>query len=353
MNRTEADSGKGRLLTVLLSLAVVIVAIDQVSKFYAVERLTPGVIVPIIGDYLGWQLIYNPGAAFSMATGMTWVLTIVAVVVVVVVLRVARKLRSRVWAVALGLLLGGAIGNLVDRLVRDPGFAQGHVVDFINYNGWFVGNVADIAIVLAAVLIAVLALVGLEVDGQRPGRDAEETPVPDGEADGLDREESLLSEEPVVDDDEFSPLVPEPADGEVDLASWVTGTVDGDEPAAERGGKGRAAKGSAARAEADERAEAVAAEPAVTAPAERAVIDEPAEVSDDSDPAATTEAAGTPESAGTPEPAATDAAAPGTPAGTAGATTPAEPAAPATPPRRYRSRREMRAATETTTSDDG
>lgn len=154
-----------RLLVLLLGLAVGIFVVDQVTKHLAEARLVRGEIVPLLGDVLGLQLVYNPGAAFSFATGMTWVFTIIMVVVAVAVLRVARRLGSTTWAVALGMLLGGCLGNLYDRLFRDPGFAVGHVVDFISYNGWFVGNVADIAIVGAAALVAYLALRGREVDG--------------------------------------------------------------------------------------------------------------------------------------------------------------------------------------------
>src|SRR5699024_5162817 len=199
---TKHQRGRRSLVVLLLVLAAGVAVLDQVTKYLAETRLTQGVRVPVLGDFLGWQLIYNPGAAFSFATGMTWVFTIVTIVVVVVVLRVARRLRSGLWAVALGMLLGGALGNLYDRLLRVPGFARGHVVDFINYNGWFVGNVADIAIVGAAVLVAVLALLGIEVDGTRAtsGRSAEEELVEE------DVEE--LSEEPLADDEEFSPDVP-------------------------------------------------------------------------------------------------------------------------------------------------
>ena len=100
---------------------------------------------------------------------MTWVLTIVAAVVIVVVVRASRRIGSWAWAVALGLLLGGALGNLVDRLVREPGLARGEVVDFIAYADWFVGNVADIAIVSAAVLVVILAALGVHIDGTRDG----------------------------------------------------------------------------------------------------------------------------------------------------------------------------------------
>ncbi|WP_250445379.1 signal peptidase II [Actinotalea sp. C106] len=155
------------LLVLLLTLAVLVVLVDQATKIWAVAALTEGERIPVVGDLLGLTLLYNPGAALSFATGMTWVFTIAAVAVSVVILRISARLGSRAWAVTLGLLLGGAVGNLIDRLVRDPGFAQGHVVDFIAYGSWFVGNVADIAIVAAAGLVILLSLRGVGVDGTR------------------------------------------------------------------------------------------------------------------------------------------------------------------------------------------
>jgi signal peptidase II len=98
---------------------------------------------------------------------MTWVLTLIACAVVIVVVRASRRLGSTGWAIALGLLLGGALGNLVDRLVREPGIARGHVIDFIAYANVFVGNVADIAIVTAAGLVVLQALRGVRLDGTR------------------------------------------------------------------------------------------------------------------------------------------------------------------------------------------
>lgn len=151
----------------LALIAVGVVVVDLVTKQAALARLDGGVRVEILGDLLSLYLVRNPGAAFSLATGMTWVFTLVAVGVVVVVARVSRRLGSLGWAIALGLLLGGAVGNLVDRLAREPGFARGHVIDFIDYAGFFVGNIADIAIVSAAVLIAWLGIRGVGVDGSR------------------------------------------------------------------------------------------------------------------------------------------------------------------------------------------
>lgn len=156
--------------TVVLAAAVLVV--DQLTKWWAESSLVLGDdAIPLVGDLLGLRLLYNPGAALSIATGMTWVLTIVVVVVVVVIVRMVSRIGSRAWAVALGLLLGGAVGNLLDRFFREPGFARGHVVDFIDYAGFFVGNVADIAIVSAAVMIAVLSVVGIGLDGTRQGRE--------------------------------------------------------------------------------------------------------------------------------------------------------------------------------------
>ncbi len=147
-----------------------VLVLDQATKYLAQQNLRLGAEpTRLIGDLLSLRLLYNSGAALSIATGMTWVLTIIVVVVVAVIGRTIRRIGSLGWAIALGLLLGGAVGNLVDRLARAPGFARGHVVDFIDYNGFFVGNVADIAIVAAAIMIAVLSLRGVGLEGARAG----------------------------------------------------------------------------------------------------------------------------------------------------------------------------------------
>ena len=172
-----------RLVASLLLLAAFVVLVDQLTKEWALANLTEGVREPLLGDLLGLTLVFNPGAALSIASGTTWIFTLAAIGVSVAILRVAPRLGSRGWAVGLGLMLGGALGNLLDRLLREPGFAVGHVVDFIAYLDWFVGNVADIAIVAAAVLVVLLSLRGIGVDGLRmtdqDAPPAEETPSDD------------------------------------------------------------------------------------------------------------------------------------------------------------------------------
>lgn len=165
-----ASAGAARrrgLVATLVAIAVGVVCVDLISKQFAISALVEGERIPLIGDLLALNLVFNPGAAFSLAAGSTWIFTLIALGVVVAILRVSRRLGSTAWAVALGLLLGGATGNLLDRLFRPPSFGQGHVIDFIDYGGLFIGNVADVAIVAAAGLIVILTLLGIGADGTR------------------------------------------------------------------------------------------------------------------------------------------------------------------------------------------
>jgi signal peptidase II len=163
--------GRRRLFGVLVGLAAAVLVADQLSKVWALAALSPGEPVPVIGEWIQLNLIRNPGAAFSLGDSSTWLLTLVSLAILVWVVIGARKVGNLPWAIALGLLLGGALGNLADRLLRAPGPGQGHVVDFIDYFGLFIGNVADIAIVAAAGLIMVLAYRGISIAGpvHRPG----------------------------------------------------------------------------------------------------------------------------------------------------------------------------------------
>ena len=163
-----AQHRRSSLFLLMGATAVVSYAADQATKVWALNTLTPGDPVELVGEFIRLNLIRNAGAAFSIGNGATWIMTLIACGVLVFILATARRIGSRGWAWALGLLLGGSLGNLTDRMVRSPGPGRGHVVDFIDYFGLFIGNVADIAIVGAAALIAVLAMRGIGVDGQHP-----------------------------------------------------------------------------------------------------------------------------------------------------------------------------------------
>ncbi|WP_084109024.1 signal peptidase II [Knoellia aerolata] len=162
--------GRSRLFTLLVGVGVLTLVLDQASKVWALSALTPGQPRELVGSLLRLNLIRNPGAAFSLGDGVTWLLTLVALGIVVWVGRAAIRVGHRGWAITLGLLLGGAVGNLVDRVLRSPGLGRGHVVDFIDYFGLFIGNIADIAIVGAAGYGAVLAVRGIPLEGVTHGR---------------------------------------------------------------------------------------------------------------------------------------------------------------------------------------
>ena len=138
-------------------VALVAVALDQLTKIWALGELTEGERIPLLGDFLGLKLIFNPGAALSLGEGSTIIFTIISSVVVIGLPFVLRTTTSRPWALALGGVWGGAAGNLIDRLFRAPGVGRGHVVDFIAYSDWFIGNVADIVLFVSIAAIAVLS----------------------------------------------------------------------------------------------------------------------------------------------------------------------------------------------------
>lgn len=167
---TTARQWSGRsVIGALLAVAACVVALDVVTKTLVVHHLDPLRPVHIIGDTVTLRLVRNSGAAFSMASGYTWLLSIIAVAVVAVIIRYSRRLRSGWWMLGLGLVLGGAIGNLIDRLFRSPGPLRGHVVDFISVGWWPVFNAADSAVVCGAILLVVLSLLGFDYDGSRSG----------------------------------------------------------------------------------------------------------------------------------------------------------------------------------------
>lgn len=153
---------------ILSVVAVLSILSDYATKELALKYLEPGVEQPLVGEFITLKLIFNPGAAFSFLANSTWVFTVFSVLVVGVIGYYGRKIMSPWWAFALGLLGGGAIGNLIDRLLRPPAVGSGHVVDFLNWNNWFIGNVADIWIVAAAGLIFLLVILNHPAHPQEP-----------------------------------------------------------------------------------------------------------------------------------------------------------------------------------------
>jgi signal peptidase II len=161
-----------RRVGLLLAVAAFVLAADVISKSIVVARMADHPPIRLLGGLLTITLTRNGGAAFSIGTSMTIVFTAIAVGVIVYILRTARNLRSIGWAITLGLLLGGATGNLLDRIFRTPGPFQGHVVDWIELPHWPVFNLADSSIVCAGVLVVLLALCGIRLDGTRSVQEA-------------------------------------------------------------------------------------------------------------------------------------------------------------------------------------
>ncbi|MEU9475027.1 signal peptidase II [Streptomyces sp. NPDC048191] len=156
---------RGRRIALLFAVAAFAYALDLISKTLVVAKLEGHAPIKLIGDWLELNAIRNPGAAFGFGAAFTVIFTVIAAAVIVVIIRLARKLYSYPWAIALGLLLGGALGNLTDRIFRSPGVFEGKVVDFIAPKGFAVFNLADSAIVCGGILIVLLSFRGLDPDG--------------------------------------------------------------------------------------------------------------------------------------------------------------------------------------------
>jgi signal peptidase II len=156
------------MLGLVLGTAVVVWAADLLAKEWVLASMTEGEQRPVLGELLQWHFVRNPGAAFSFAAGSTWIFTILAAAVVVFIVTQLRSIRSPLWAIAFGGLLGGTIGNLTDRLTREPGFFVGHVIDFIQVWGFpAIFNIADIFIVSSMIGVVLLVLTNVGLDGVR------------------------------------------------------------------------------------------------------------------------------------------------------------------------------------------
>ncbi len=174
----DVQDARGTALTRPKSLLVVValltLALDLGTKLLVVAQLEGKDGIELLNGAVTLVVSRNSGAAFSFAEGGTVVFTLIAVAVAVIIVRSMRRLTSTGWAVSLGLLLGGALGNLVDRLTRMPGFGRGAVVDFISVPHFASFNVADSGITVGAALALLLSLRGIELDGARRGDDTAE-----------------------------------------------------------------------------------------------------------------------------------------------------------------------------------
>ncbi|KAB1644240.1 signal peptidase II [Gulosibacter chungangensis] len=182
----------------LTTIAVAVFAADQLVKQLVVSNMREGEVIDVIDGVLQWYFVRNSGAAFSMASGQTWLLTIVALAVIVAVIVLSRRIHSARWAAVFGLVLGGALGNLFDRLFREPGFFRGHVVDYIS-TPWLIPaiyNIADIAIVVGMIFFVLLTILDVRLDGTRPKRVKETA----GDADSEGAVESSEAESSAAED---------------------------------------------------------------------------------------------------------------------------------------------------------
>jgi signal peptidase II len=227
-----------RLLSVI---AVLVLAVDIATKTLAVAELEGREPAELFGGLVWLTVVRNPGAAWSMATGYTWILSLIAITVVIVLIRVARRLRSTGWAVALGLVLGGAIGNLVDRLFRAPGPLRGHVVDMVSLvrpDGSFfpVFNAADSAVCCGGILLVLLALTGRELDGTRTpsrrrgssgGTDADTDSSPDAPAAGGGTDKPDQKSDAPSDDKATADSTTSTSDSTPDSSSSDSGSSSG------------------------------------------------------------------------------------------------------------------------------
>lgn len=167
LNPSDQASGPRSAQRLLLLLAGGLLAADQLAKVWAVAALSDGRRIDLLGWVFGLRLTYNPGAAFGTGGAFTPVITVIALVAALVVVRLSFRVRDRFWAVGLGCLLAGVVGNLCDRLFRAPGVFRGHVVDFLELPNWPIFNIADVCINVAAVVIIVQAFRGVRLDGTR------------------------------------------------------------------------------------------------------------------------------------------------------------------------------------------
>ncbi len=151
-----------------MGVGLLVILVDQLTKAIALANLELYKPVPVIGDLLHFTLAFNDRAAFSLGGASTWVFTLISSTVTLALLWFGPSFRTRGWLILGGLALGGVSGNLIDRLFREPGFPNGHVVDFIQIPFNFpIFNIADMAICIAAFLIALRIVTGQKFGGSK------------------------------------------------------------------------------------------------------------------------------------------------------------------------------------------
>ena len=210
--RPISRSAAGAILAIL---AAIVLAADQFVKQLTVEHLPLHEAVPVLGEFFQLYFVRNPGAAFSLGSDVTWIFTIALAVVAGGIVWKAFEIRSRLWAVVLGCLLGGVLGNLADRLLREPGFGVGEVVDMISMP-WMmpaIFNVADIFIVTGMIAVALLIISGLRFDGTRERDHVAAEQAAKAEADAASGEDATVEGDTVIAEAQPQPEGESSSDG--------------------------------------------------------------------------------------------------------------------------------------------
>lgn len=155
----------------MAAIIIAVAALDQAVKQFMLSWLSPGEAVPVVGNWFRLLLLFNPGAAFSLGgAGSTWLFTTMQLLFVVGVAIAAPRIKDRYQAIGLAMIAGGALGNFIDRVAREPGFWFGHVVDYISIGSFAVFNIAD-SFITVGVVVFIVALLTEERRGVREQRD--------------------------------------------------------------------------------------------------------------------------------------------------------------------------------------
>ncbi|MEI5032520.1 signal peptidase II [Streptomyces sp. CA-278952] len=165
---------RNRHFGLIATLAAVALIADLITKQIALAHFSLAEPVSTLGGFLKFTRVSNSGAAFSLGEDTTWLFSTAKLVVIIVILWISRRVRVPIWAVIFGLVVGGASGNLVDRVFRPPSPFQGEVIDWIQLPNWPVFNIADMAVVCGGALAVWASFRGINLDGSIETKPAEE-----------------------------------------------------------------------------------------------------------------------------------------------------------------------------------